>query len=175
MLDCKSKALLRVEIDGFHHQRVSFPAADGIAQPGAETVVERSAAESDYASVVIHFHQDHDIVLILHDPVVVVVQHRQHGRSPGGAETDQASFAQRALLRPVVSGLLPVSHEGEAGRFGIGNPAVGGIDNEGSAIFAHHSGEPGTGVDPERVVPRVGIAVGRRRTIRVARSAVEFG
>ena len=112
------------------------------------------SVHADDARVVDHLHQNHDGVLGLDDLVVVVVQHRQHGRPGAGAETHQAALRQRPVLHRIGSAAAAPHGRKSLARFGRQwrNPAVRRIDNQRAALHAIHPRQLRPAIDEERVV-----------------------
>src|SRR5689334_12142557 len=89
------------EIGGVDDQRVTFPMANGIAEPLANIRWRMRAVDADNANVVDHLNENQYVIRSLHDLIVVVVEHRKHRRSGRGAETDEAALGERPVLHAI--------------------------------------------------------------------------
>ena len=174
------------EVGGLHDQGVTLPVPDRIPQPLPDLRRIVLGVHPDDPRIVVHLGQDHDVVFGLHDPLLVVVEDRQHRRAGRGAEPEQAALRERPLLhvveraRRIQTGLEPVrgavvltrapattpsrggcvSGDPRLGPRRI--PAVRGIDEDGGAPLPVDLERPGARVDPEGVVaPDVPRGTGR--------------
>ena len=182
------------EVRGVDHQGIAFPRPDGIAQPLAQNGRFVLRIHANVPGVVVHFVQDHYVILGLHDLLQVVVHHRQRGRPGAGPECQQTPLGGGAQLRVVVragrdSFLYPpriaaigtielaALHGALASLRGHGwKAAVLRFGNNGGAPLAVDLEGPDAPIHPQRIVSahvarrtlRSVSASWRRRAVRIA-------
>ena len=71
-------AALAVEVLGLDDERIAFPAAARIAEPGLGAGIDGLAADRNHARLMNHFETDHDVTRRLQDLDAVVVVGGQH-------------------------------------------------------------------------------------------------
>ena len=159
VLGCAAEELLRVEVGRLDHQRVAHPLAERDAHVRAHLPGRRLAlSHADDARVVHHFRHDEDVILVLHDGVVVVVEViRQHRRPGVRSERHDAALGDGPVFgvvetperRDAAESLgLSLSTVGSE----IGDAAVGWIDDDRAAALAVHDRHVVARVDPEIIV-----------------------
>src|SRR5688572_32574417 len=153
-----------MELGGLDHERVTVPAADGIAVQRADCGRRMLAANSYHSRVVVHFRANHQRVGGLHELVVVVVKIVEHRRA-GAIAIHDAALAERPAFRPVeVSAPLvqPLTYA-----LAEWDLAVGGIDDPRGSVLTLHTRELRARIDPEGVVTATSsqIGAGQRRAL----------
>src|SRR5690606_19973389 len=173
--DLALTGLLGMDVHRLDHQRVALPPADGIAQPRLDGVglvlrVGLAGGDRNDAGVVDHLHDDDDVVLRLHDLVVVVVDGVEHPRPARAGKADQAAFGDGQSLRAFVQGFTPF-RAGLGARLLAGgrdgDAAVRGIDQPGRAEFTLYRRELDARIDPEGVVATVVVLVFQKPVLEV--------
>ena len=148
-----ARRLQGVQVDRLDNEGVAVPVRHRIAEPGRKFRRPAPAADGDDAGVMHHFHQNHQVIVGLHNLVQVVVQHVVHHRPAGAAKADDAALAERAALGPVIARKpRPVLAAQLLAALGKWNAAVFGIGDPGSAGLAADNAETRAGIDPEGVV-----------------------
>ena len=125
-----------------------------------------------------HLRIDDDIVAVLNDLVIVVINHRHHGRTSTGVRSPEIPKQQTALTDCLQLWAIegaharkrqPLLHLGGLtlclGQ--IRNPAIGWINDHRGAVFTIDLHNFITAIQPECVVGSRRIAVTGRRPIRV--------
>ena len=157
--DQRPVRLLRRKVGGLDHERITLPMAPGVAHPGTHMLRHRHGlAHSDDTHVVDLFREDHDVVVGLHDRVIVVVEPvGEHRRAGVGAERHDTAQGEVQILRMVVRAELaielpcfraPLLIFGRKGRKAAGC----GVRDERASRLAVIDGNPVAPVDVDVVI-----------------------
>ena len=145
--------MLRVQIDGLHHQGVTIPPGDRITQPEFQFAGSVATVDGNNSGIVHHLHHDHDVVIGLHDLVHIIVKHIVHRRPTSAAEANQAALTQRPALGPIATPATAKTRPPQLqSLFGERNAAVFRISNPGCPHLASNHAKFGTRIDPKSVV-----------------------
>ena len=78
------------EIFCFHNKFVAFPISYRVSQPFSVGGIRMLRVDSNNTSIVNHLLENHDVIIGLHDPLIIIVKAWE--RWDRGGKADQTSF-----------------------------------------------------------------------------------